>query len=222
MPLYRKRVLRKKRMVRRKRRVARSSQALNSVNKVYTFRRLGLNSALEAENNGGPTTIAWDNQGSGWTANFNSASCAFKLTDLQASGDFGSLFDQYKIVGVGIRISQIKQGDPYATPQLFATIDNDNATTDTLDQLRQRNSLKRWDFHPGSTKAFKMYIRNPKCAVGAYQGALSTGYVSNNGWVDMSDNQVEHYGLKMFFGNITKGDRFSFETTYYLKTKGLQ
>lgn len=130
---------------------------------------------------------------------------AFSLSQVPNVSEFSSLFDQYKLTGVRMRITPaLTQG---ISSPLFGTsaalgyskvhtaIDYDDNTAPTSeDELLEYGSLK-------STTAFKDHTRyiKPKLLQQVYRSALSTSYAPKSSvYLDMATSDVPHFGLKLW------------------------
>lgn len=204
----------------------RKTQSVSSPNKVYSFKRVNANCNLKMVKDGAGNIVPVysGTPPAGWITDATTGAMgfAFAFSDMVEYSEFVRLFDQYKITGIGVRLQRIVTTDPSRTAQIFAAIDNDNVTLTTLNDLRQHADLKRWDITGAATRPFKIFIKNPKKAVTAFQSAVSSGYVSSSAWTDAAYYDVKHYGLRMFLGNCAEGDQFSVEVTYYFQCKGVQ
>lgn len=129
----------------------------------------------------------------------------FNLNQLPSSGEFQSLYDQYKINGVKLKITPATSegilsplagtAQPLGFSPLHTVLDFDDATVPTSeDQLLEYGSHKQTAPFRSHTRYFK-----PKCAMQVYRSATSTAYrpISSQ-WLDMSYVDVPHYGVKVW------------------------
>lgn len=127
------------------------------------------------------------------------------LASLPNASEFGNLFDQYKITGAkfeiapltseGILSPNIGTTNQLGFAPLHTVIDYDDSTPPvSLSQMLEYGSHKQ-------TMAHQKHVRyiKPKVLQEVYRSAVSTGYrpISSQ-WVDMSYNDVPHYGLKVY------------------------
>lgn len=214
------------------------------INRVYPYKRLGKTQIIQN------TTVLGQvvtNDSSTITLGATSvdtvgyqfgAAMQFRLENVQSSTDFTALYDQYRIKGV--KISIVPLSDSATTqssgflPSLYWARDNDDGgvAPATEADLRQRQDCKTMRL----TGPRSIYISNPKCTTDVeVQGAGVTlaSKIENAGWIDCSDTNVMHNGLKMWFKNVdlrsapsgvTPGviTAFRFELTYYLQFRNPQ
>lgn len=214
---YRKRrVYRRKRMVRRKfRRGARYNKRKVSQGKVYKYKRTFESSAI-------PFSSAAQNY-----------AYSFKLTDLPNYGDFVSLYDQYMMTGVKIKLvplntqssiipvwngTIVAQSSNISIPQCVSVIDYDDANVLTAKtQYFEYQNHKIFNCVNYHQRYFK-----PHVALGAYSGAFTSYANKYNQWLDCDSNTVQHYGFKLFVdaaNSQLSGNIWRVYFTYYLKFK---
>lgn len=130
---------------------------------------------------------------------------SFQLNQLPSVGDFGNLFDQYKITGVKLTLTPaLSEGilsplNNTATAlgysKVHSVIDYDDSQAPTSeDLLLEYGSLK-------STAPFQTHTRfiKPKVLHEIYRSAISTSYAPKSGtYLDMNNTDVPHYGLKVW------------------------
>jgi len=164
--------------------------------------------------------------------------CNFKLEDCVNYTEFTNLYDQYKIVGVKLKLipyqtSALTAAAPHAQAGqpaflIHSAIDYDDDTQVTLsntgaDALRQYPSYKCHNIYALNGKPWSRYVR-PRVATEVYRTALLTGYQSTKmGWLDTTFADVSSYGLKLLFEVLSGGSAaqlmFKAQVTYYLKFK---
>jgi len=159
------------------------------------------------------------------------ASMQFRLGNIQTPGDFQSLYDQYKITGVNVKIiplsdSVTSQSSGFL-PTLYWARDNDSAGTvpTTEASLRERQDLKSMRL----TGPRSIYVASPKQIIDTtVQGGVTLNSLNATGWVDCNDQNVMHNGLMMWFKNVdlraqpNTTTAFRFEVTYYIKFRNPQ
>lgn len=163
------------------------------------------------------------------TATINSFGLKFRLVDLPSYTEFTSLFDQYKIAGIGLKfmyshnMSPVYDAVDRSLPVCHTVIDYDDAEVLVNENdFLQYETLKtrRLD------KTFSLYLR-PMICDSLYQGAF-TGYGVKRGWIDCSSLNIEHYGVKICVDPIVHGvgentiGILSMYTTFYLKFRGVR
>jgi len=142
----------------------------------------------------------------------------FRLSNVPASTEFTSLFDQYKINAVSLTFyPQQTEVDTHVSPavqnvRIFTAIDyNDNDIPANIDALRQYDNV---EVHP-ITEKFSVYIANPRFA--DTTGAVRTGYINT------SSPSTLHFGLKYGVEVVSPGASgtytFKVEAVYYFSFK---
>lgn len=132
---------------------------------------------------------------------FTNQTAQFKLSDIPNFSEFVALFDQYKILGVGITWIFTRTENQISTtvgqnpmPNLGYVRDYNDATplTSEGNYLQfQDCRIRRLD------RPISMYVR-PRPSTALYNGAF-TGYgVPTNVWIDTASSDVQHYGVKWF------------------------
>jgi len=138
------------------------------------------------------------------------------FTDVQGSAELTALYDQYRINFVEIFLTWSDYtaavtggGDPVATrqaggPVLLAKRDYDDTTAPTAAQMREsaQTTMYRFDNQGSIIKlSYKPAIRNAVQAV----GAAIAGSVRFNTRLDMTNNDVPHFGYKFLFEHPNLG-----------------
>jgi len=136
----------------------------------------------------------------------------FTFADLVQNADFASLFDQYRINKIVLTVRLINNPDAnnYVNnlttvnqsnwyPQVWYIPDYDGGSTETIATIKERQGVKCRILQPN--KAIKITLR-PKCRVLTYSTASSTGYSPKNIKIDMTDVNVEHFGLNVVFDTM--------------------
>lgn len=154
--------------------------------------------------------------------------CQFALTDIIGSSEFTTLFNEYRLDKIVLRISTTTWGAINGTasqmPSAYVFVDHNDAVAPASSQVaQQRDNCQLIDFtvHKAHYVTF-----TPKCAQQIYTSglAVSYGYQANNKslWLDTtspSDN-TPHYGVKMFFRNFDtvnfSGTGLRIQPTYYM------
>lgn len=132
---------------------------------------------------------------------------SFRLDLLPAAqvAAFQSLFDQYRIAEIRFSIIPRSNNNNLQTqlnfgwlePSVHTVIDYDDDTAPTaLDQLVEYDTYK-------STRGSATHVRvlRPRPALPVYGGGLGSAYAMPNWapWLNLSDPQVPHYGVKGCF-----------------------
>lgn len=132
------------------------------------------------------------------------------FSDLVQSSDFSNMFDQYRITKVTYTIQMINNPDAFLViggptntqnvtnwyPKVWYVVDHDGGPTETISTIKERQGVRCRILHPN--KELRISFQ-PKCRTLTYSTSTSTGYAPKNIKIDMSDTNVEHYGLQMVF-----------------------
>lgn len=203
MPYRRRRFYRRRRRFggrRRFRRTRRSFRRTRSRrNGVFSYKRIALESSIVALS-GSQTCAGY----------------SFKLSDMDNSTQFTSLYDEYRIALVVARFVPIGPAasanvnvawnesvasnvtgsfTQTSLPRIFSAIDDNDATTPSgITEIADRGNC-RWSMY-GRTHT---RILRPKPAMAVYNGVASTGYATapRRAWLNSSYPDVPHYGLKV-------------------------
>lgn len=158
-------------------------------------------------------------------------SMTFRLSDVQASGDFQALFDQYKISGVKVKITwtntQAISGFGVPAPRMMYCTDTDDAEVPTEALMRQKNDTKFHQFVNGVPLV--LYLK-PKASKEIYNTALTSAYSPTRSYIDCINQYVPHYGMKAYLDDLycptgiefDSRSKFHVDISYYLKLKGVQ
>lgn len=203
-------------------------------NKVYAFKRLGQTLILQNSTTAGTITTnnaALVSLGTAISDTIGSqfgAGMAFRLANLESSSDFTSLYDQYKIKGVAIKIIPLSDSATANSsgflPTLYWRTDNDDSAAPANEsEMRQAQDVKTMRL----TGPRSIYIPYPKSAVDVNGTVSSYGAVANR-WINCSETTVFHHGLKMWLKNVdlraqpNTTTAFRIEVMYYLLFRGPQ
>lgn len=161
---------------------------------------------------------------------------AFSLSETINASELTALYDQYQVCGVKIMFKLMNNPDAAITvpmssganysnnlyPKLWFSRDYDNISTETVDELRQRNTTKCKVMRPNSMISF--YVR-PAIRNQVYLDGVTTATSPIwKQWLDCSNSTVPYYGIKFSFDcdgvNVTNNPyQFRVEYKYYLKFK---
>lgn len=129
---------------------------------------------------------------------------SFSLDMLPNYSEFTSLYDQYRINAVVVKIKFMQQTpsqtEQVAVPDVVQPVlhwivdSTDAAPPTTLDQIRQYGNYRYKAMTANSPINIKIF---PKFARANYRTAVTTGYSPARGWVETASPNVPHYGLKM-------------------------
>lgn len=234
-------------MYRKKKFLRKYSRGLSSPDKVYAFKRIaqkftmynvsnlgvGVWSADQPSVGGFPNSLQIGTKANPVNGSIYSVplSLDFRLSDITQPTDFTTLFDQYKISGVKVKITwtstQGEIGGGIPAPRLMYTVDEDDSGVPTEDSIRAKNSVKFHQFANGVPLV--MYVK-PRVARELYNNNLTTAYGPTRAWIDCSNPNVPHYGMKMWLDDVWIPDgseydqrnKFHIDLSYYIKTKGVQ
>jgi len=169
---------------------------------------------------------------------FLARSYVFKFADLIQAADFSNLFDQYRISKIVLRVTMVNNPDANnyvnapATvnstnwyPKLWYIPDYDGGPTETLASIRERQGVRCRTLQPN--KMLTIVFR-PKCRVLTYSTASSTGYAPKNIKVDMTDTNIEHFGMQFVFDSMqadpadTQPFIFNIDRKFYFTCYGVR
>lgn len=145
------------------------------------------------------------------------------LSDVVQTSDFSQLFDQYRITAVQYVFQLITNPDSNSTlngtttsqqtnwyPKMWYVVDHDGGSTETIASIKERQGVKCRILQPNSI--IKVQFK-PMCRTLTYSTSTSTGYAPKNIRVDMTDTNVEHFGLQVVFDSngIDPNDSYPFK-----------
>lgn len=139
----------------------------------------------------------------GWDVPF---SLTFRLAQLINSSDITGIADKYKITGAYVRLfynkSNAQAGASAGMPYIEYISDHDDASVPTFTSLREKMGVKLSTFKNGSSY-IGMKCR-PKPAREIFNNGITTAYEQPKGaiWIDCSNPNVEHYGIKGMIHNM--------------------
>lgn len=157
----------------------------------------------------------------------------FSLAQVPNHTEFTSLYDQYKISAVKVRImprfNSVEPSDagtsglfPY-NGQLFTAIDYDDSGISSVNDILQYQNCKTTRLTSIHQRYFKPAARG---IVQDITGA-ATARMPIKGFIDSADDQVLHYCLKYSIPQFTNAAesallKFDVITTYYLAMKNVR
>jgi len=145
---------------------------------------------------------------------YKAGSIVTSLSQLVQSSDFTSLFDQYRIRKVIVTFQLITNPDSCAYtnsdawvnqsggtsrpltnwyPKLWYIPDYDGGSDETIPSIKERQGVRCKILRPNSVVKIAF---TPKCRTLTYSTSTSTGYSPKNIQIDMTDTNVEHFGIK--------------------------
>lgn len=145
---------------------------------------------------------------------------SFNLADLPNASEFTTLYDQYMITGVKVRIVPRASSSDANTGErlgnLISVIDYDDANPlASIDEYMQRVNKK-------ITRDNVQHVRfiRPCVSSMVYLSAISTAYGPKRMRLDMNNSSVPHFGMKIYWDNgqwpVTDGTKkFDVFLTYY-------
>lgn len=151
---------------------------------------------------------------------------SFTLGDIPDVTDFTALYDQYKILA--LKVQWLPRGNSSdvanqgSISRMFSVIDrDDDATPSSIDQLCQYESLKVTP----TTQVHKRYFK-PSIRREIATGLGTTGSeVANPQWIDVTNTNVKHYGLKLAIqGPTPVGLSITYDAmvTFYMAFKNVR
>ncbi len=119
----------------------------------------------------------------------------FSLSRLTGVADLQTVFDQYRIRAVDVKIQpQFTSLTPVAGvywPRLYTCIDYDDATPISLAAIRQYDTVVEAPAGTGLVRCIQ-----PRAALAAYSGAFTSYANLTEQWFDIASPDVQHFGLK--------------------------
>lgn len=144
-----------------------------------------------------------------------------QLNQVPGYTEFTSLFDQYKIVALKMRLSPRANSAEIGTNQglvkVFTALDYDGGTAPSvIADVLQNETLK-------ITKSNKDHVRYFKPKFNASTTAVTgTGQQPTTGWLDCSNVTVAHHGLQYVIQQLPAGvQSWDIYVTYYLAFKNV-
>lgn len=198
--------------------------------RVYNSPITGNPTVLSADGNG---SLAIGNQATdtGATVQFGGG-MRFMLQSILENSDIQAMYDRYKIVGVKLKFlyqhnnaSNNNTGNNVALPLMSYSFDgDDDQIPSTYGQLAVKQYTKQKILNGNYFSS--LYLK-PRITKEVYRTALTTGYTSERAcWLDCANNNIAHFGLKLWFNNWCPGatvlHQLTIQPTYYLALKDTQ
>lgn len=143
--------------------------------------------------------------GDGIITQFNN-NHVFTLQSLVNATEFQQLFDQYRIDKVVVTYQLVNNPDAnnYMNsttlvnasnfyPTVWSAIDYDDNAATNISEMKERIGVKNQILYPNKKLYFTV---RPKVLVQTYRTSLTTGYAPKSVYIDMTNMDVPHYGLK--------------------------
>lgn len=143
--------------------------------------------------------------GDGTITQFNN-NHTFTLGSLVNASEFQQLFDQYRIDKVIVTYQLITNPDAnnYTNsaalvnqsnwyPTVWYCPDYDDSAATNISEMKERIGVKNRILYPNRKLYF---VVRPKVLVQTYRTAVSTGYAPKSLFIDMTNMDIPHYGLK--------------------------
>ena len=147
-------------------------------------------------------------------------SFSFAINEIPGVSNLLEIYDFYKITGVKVTFipRQTENNSQTYLGMFHWVVDyNDSVPVDSADDIMQRQGAKM-RYLVG--KPFSIFIK-PRIAVQLYESTTATGYMPKYApWINTSDTQVPHYGLKTAYTQPSVGTTIDLYYTFYLKFKG--
>jgi hypothetical protein len=146
----------------------------------------------------------------------------FQAFHIQTIGSYSSLFDMYRIDSVTVNVRYIQNGTlgqasvDIVSPTIYAIIDQDDSVIPLTSNELARQGRRIFKFDNKSRTDFKITINRPKRS-SVMNMPPSTGTANaivSNGWCDMANLKMAHYGLKLWVENMSCPDPKLFETAF--------
>lgn len=147
----------------------------------------------------------------------------FQLANLPNYTEFTGLYDQYMIKGIKISLipKHTETGLGTTTQaNMWSVIDMDDSTGPAnLEVLLQYANVKRTRMNQVHTRYLKPAVSSEVYAT----GIASTYAPKKNVWLDATNANVEHYGVKLWFdARGTQPVTFDVQVKYYLAMKSIR
>lgn len=155
------------------------------------------------------------------------AAASFELQNIPSASEFTALYDQYKITGIKYQLmprgntaevgSSAVQGNQC---RIFSVLDYDDSVAPTsIAQLTQYQNLKVTNSTQTHTRYFK-----PRFNLDILSGSVGlTGNAPTTGWIDVTNADVKHRGLKLAIQAPPAGTYvYDLLVTYYLMFKNVR
>jgi len=167
----------------------------------------------------GLTSITLDNNSLGMAGTgFIGNAFAYQLNQLLNHTDFTNLYDQYKIIAVKHHFKwsidpEIPQDKILMNPPvMYYFTDNDDNSAPTHAQLHERATVRQFALR--ANKVYTITLK-PACLQEVYRTSLTTAYVPKwSQYIDMGNDNVPHFGLKVGF-NYSTGNDYGIVSHWY-------
>jgi hypothetical protein len=142
---------------------------------------------------------------------------AFELADLSQVSTFSSMFDQYRIDRVHLRITPKNNSVFLASiaapnqslPTVFVVVDFDDATApSSVDELRQYSSCQE----VGIGAAIDIVLQ-PSITPAVWSGGAFSGYgvTDSSMWLDIANTGIPHFGVKFGVPGLQASATYSWQ-----------
>jgi len=157
-------------------------------------------------------------------------SLSFRLTDLQDYTEVTSLFDQYYLKSVTVKLRPMVgsiAGGGSLVIHSISDFEDDNLITGGAagtNQMREHWSYQMKSYDLEDHQALQWTVK-PAWSTEIYNSAITTRYKSTYGWLQSDYPTVPHYGLKFQFqyvGTATETFSWIMTATYHLACKQLR
>lgn len=149
----------------------------------------------------------------------------FKLSDVTNYTEFTALFDQYRILGVGLRFI-LERNTSNSTlvngkvPRMYMIYDKDTSSLPTMDELRQADNCKIVPMD--HVRPFTYFCR-PNVLGLSYQSVTSAYTPKWKQWISTSESGCPHYGVRYAIENLDDTDlTVRVEAVYYMQFKSMK
>lgn len=208
---------------------SRRALGLFSTPKVYTFKRMtectvGIGTSGFTDGTTSNNSLQWTFQFAGAYGYLGGSGTA-AFSGVTEWLELQQLFDQYRIDGVAIRIMSrldpaLQTTSTAYLPLIYITKDSDDSNYfATKAACLQCASTKC--FQPGTLNQQYRTVVRPRAQVQLYRSLLSTGYAPAQGavWIDTAQQDVLHYGLKLWTDGSGGNASLTFQFTFYISCK---
>lgn len=148
---------------------------------------------------------------------------AISFSQIANSAEFSALYDQYKLnlvkLQFWLRVDPSAQAAASAiSPKLFWFRDMDDNVPASMTEMRERARCKIAVLR--TDRPVTIWVK-PNVLAEVYRGVGTTTYSPKFGqWLDMTNTDVTHYGVKWNIDNLTNTNYYvDIESTYYFQCK---
>lgn len=157
-------------------------------------------------------------------------SMGFQLNQLTNYTEFAALFDHYRINSVKVDVKTFFNTSTFngiSMPWMEHWTDHDDATPLTAAQAREVMGTKT-KYYTANSIVKSLYVKpRPLVELAAADGTPAPGALRTHTWINITDSDVPHYGIKGILHNVYLGGtpgtaQFQFDVKVNASFKGVQ